>query len=151
MIGIKALALALGIAWAFGSPDVRQATGPEPVVMLATDRLAYEPGVPVAFAIAVDNPADAPVTLTFPSRQTYDIVVLDGEREVWRWSSDRFFATAMTELTVPPGVVLLGRERWDGRDASGAPVPVGTYRVVANLATNPPKPGNAVELRLGSP
>lgn len=153
MIALWLLALSLGMTWVPDGPDARQAAAPVPVVMLASDRPAYELGATATFTIAVDNPSDAPITLTFPSAQRFDVVVLaeDGQTEVWRWSGDRFFAAAVTERSFPPGLTLLGRESWDWRDQSGAPIQPGTYQVVGSLATSPPRAGNVVELQLTAP
>ena len=106
---------------------------------------------PVTFVLALDNPGSADATFTFRSGQVYDIVVLSGDVEVWRWSNGMMFGAMLTDRTYVPGVTLLGRERWDWRDANGAPVPPGRYRAVASLVTNPPSTGNVVELTLEAP
>jgi hypothetical protein len=148
---IRALIAALSLGLAFGpyetraSPDTPVA---RPVILLASDRPAYGTGMVVTFTMAIDNPASAPDRLEFPSSQVYDIVVLAGDTEVWRWSADRVFASVMTEVTFPPGVALVARESWDWRDKSGAPLPPGTYRVVGLLTTSPPQAGNVVEISL---
>jgi len=103
------------------------------------------------FTLAVDNPSEAAVTATFPSAQAYDIAVLAGETEVWRWSVGYAFAAALSERSFPPGVTLLGRETWDWRDADGVPLPSGTYRVVGSLTSAPPLDGNPVEIILAAP
>ena len=150
MLGRGVLALALSLVWAIGPTGGHQpAPDPSLVLLLASDQPAYGQGGAATFTIAVDNRGSAPAGLTFPSAQVYDVVVLAGETEVWRWSGDRFFTAALTERTFPPGLTLLGRESWDGRDQSGAPLPPGSYRAVGSLATSPPRSGNAVELQLG--
>ena len=152
MFGRGVLALALGLVWAIGATGGRQpAPDPSLVLLLASDQPAYGQGATATFTIAVDNPGSAPAALTFPSAQVYDVVVLAGETEVWRWSADRMFAAVVTERSYPPGLTLLGRESWNWRDAAGAPLPPGTYRVVASLATNPPRPGNVLEIELRAP
>ena len=125
------------------------AQAPGLVVLLASDQPAYPAGAPASFTIAVDNPTDAPVTVTFPSSQNYDIAVSDGTREVWRWSADRVFASVIKDRTFQPGVTLLGRETWDWRDASGAPLPPGSYRIAGSLATSPPRSGNSLLVDVG--
>lgn len=118
------------------------------VVLMASDRSSYQAGETVTFTLAVDNPGTAETTLTFPSGQSYDIVVMAGETEVWRWSAGRGFITVIREIPFQPGLSPLGRETWDWRDNAGAPLPPGSYRVVASLATNPPQAGNVIELTL---
>ena len=163
-LAIAALAVALLLVPS-GSIGAAQgdepAASPEPdaeddavaplVLLLATDRSLYGPGSTMTFTIAVDNPSTAPVTVAFSSAQRYDIAVLADGREVWRWSAGRAFAAALTERDFPPGVTLLGRERWDWRDAGGAALPPGQYRVIGTLMTAPPESGNVLELTLKAP
>ena len=103
------------------------------------------------FTLAVDNPSQTTVTATFPSAQAYDIVVLSGDAEVWRWSAGYAFAAALSERSFPPGLTLLGRETWDLHDAGGAPLPPWTYRVVGSVASAPPLDSNPVEIILTAP
>ena len=149
-LGIAALVLALAVVPG-GVAASQDALAPALVVLLASDRPVYGPGMPAAFTLAVDNPGAATVTATFPSAQAYDIVVLAGETEVWRWSAGYAFAAAMTERSFPPGLTLLGREAWDWRDTDGAPLPPGIYRVVGSLESAPPLDGNPVEIVLNVP
>jgi len=148
--GIAALILALALMPG-GAAATQDPAPPALVVLLASDRPSYGPGTAARFTLAVDNPGPAAVTATFPSAQVYDIVVLAGDAEVWRWSAGYAFAAAMTERSFPPGLTLLGREAWDWRDLDGAPLPPGTYRVVGSLASAPPLDGNPVEVVLAGP
>jgi hypothetical protein len=134
---------------AVASSAATTAQAPNLVVLVASDQPSYPVGTAATFTIAVDNPTDAPVSVTFSSSQLYDIAVSDGQREVWRWSADRMFAQVLSDRTFPPGVTLLGRERWDWRDATGAPLPPGSYRVVGTLATSPPRNGNVLLVEAG--
>ncbi len=118
------------------------------VVLLASDQAAYQLGSSVTFTIAADNPGPDPTTLTFSSGQRYDIVVMSGEAEVWRWSNERAFTAVFGESSFPSGLTLLGRETWDWRDNSGAPLPPGTYRVIGSIASVPPQQGNVLEITL---
>jgi hypothetical protein len=149
MVRLGILALILGLV---GIPDRTDAPAaaqaPALVVVLASDRPAYTVGTMATFTLAVDNPSDTSVMLTFPSEQRYDVVAFVGEVEVWRWSAGRDFADAESERSFPPGVTLLGRVTWDWRDASGAPLPPGTYRLVARLTAAPPQAGNVLEIPL---
>ena len=124
------------------------AQAPALVLLLATDASEYGPGAAVSFTVAVDNASDAPVTVTFPSAQLFDIVVSAEQRDVWHWSGERDFAQAEVERSFPPGVTLLGHTTWDLRDASGAPLPAGLYQVQGMLATAPRQPGNVLLMRL---
>ena len=153
-LGIAALVLFLAVVPGGGAASgvgAFQDAPPALVVLLASDRPSYGPGMAVRFTLAVDNPGQAPVVATFPSAQAYDIVVLAGDTEVWRWSAGYAFAAALTERSFPPGLTLLGREAWDWREAEGVPLPPGTYRVVGSLESAPPLDGNLVEITLTGP
>ena len=146
------LALILGLACVSGEPRTATAAQTGSVVVLfASDQPSYQLGTPATFTIAVDNPGPAPVSLTFPSGQRYDIVAMAGDVEVWRWSADRAFIALFGERSFQPGLTLLGRETWDWRDSSGAPLPPGTYRVVGSVASSPPQAGNVLEITLSAP
>jgi hypothetical protein len=146
---LAALLLSL-VPHAAGPTASSAAQTPNLVLLLASDQSAYLVGSTATFTLAVDNRGDTPLTATFSSSQLYDLVVSDGTREVWRWSADKMFATVIRDRTFPPGVTLLGRETWDWRDASGAALPPGSYRVVGSLATSPPREGNVLLVDLNA-
>jgi hypothetical protein len=53
-------------------------------------------GDEVKFDLTVTNPGQRKVELTFPSGQTYDVVVYDAAGgEVWRWSTGQMFTQAL--------------------------------------------------------
>jgi hypothetical protein len=60
-------------------------------------------GDSVRFLLQVTSTATEPVTLTFPSGQSADFMVLQGDRELWRWSADRMFTQAIRTETLAPG------------------------------------------------
>ncbi len=60
-------------------------------------------GDSIRFLLQVTNAEAGPVTLTFPSGQSADFVVLQGGRELWRWSADQMFTQAVRTETLPPG------------------------------------------------
>jgi hypothetical protein len=125
--------------------------GAPATLLLATEPPRSGTRDPVTFVLALDNPGVGDAMLTFSSSQVYDVTVLAGDVEIWRWSGGMGFGAVITDRSYPVGVTLLGRERWDWRDANGAPVPPGRYRAVASLATIPPRQGNVIELTLDLP
>ncbi len=66
----------------------------------------------VVFVLQVTNTADAPVELEFSSGQQFDFAVLDGTREVWRWSAERGFTQALGSETVAPGATRTYTASW---------------------------------------
>jgi hypothetical protein len=45
--------------------------------------------------LQVTNAAETPVDLDFRSGQTYDFLIWEGQRPVWRWSDDQMFTQAL--------------------------------------------------------
>ncbi len=66
----------------------------------------------IGLALQVTNTSAEPVRLTFPTGQSYDFVVSDGAREIWRWSADRMFTQAFRTETVAPGATLEYEATW---------------------------------------
>ncbi len=56
----------------------------------------------VRFTYMVTNTSGSPIELTFPTGQSFDFVVLDNGREVWRWSEDMMFTQAIRSETLRP-------------------------------------------------
>lgn len=57
----------------------------------------------VRMTLHVTNASEQPVEVVFPSGQSYDFIVSDGSREVWRWSSEMGFTQAVREETWAAG------------------------------------------------
>lgn len=75
--------------------------------------LQVEPGGDsVHLVFGVTNTSAEPVELNFSSGQSSDFVVLEGEREVWRWSADRFFTQALRSETLAPGETARYEASW---------------------------------------
>lgn len=66
----------------------------------------------VHFVLQVTNTGTEPVELRFRSGQSHDFVVLDGEREIWRWSGEMMFTQALRRETLAPGATLTFEEAW---------------------------------------
>lgn len=81
----------------------------------------------VTFAFTVTNPTTERVDLVFPDGLVVDVTVLDGDREVWRWSEGRAFTQAVQRETLAPGESSVSTLTWDGATP-------GRYRAVATLA-----------------
>jgi hypothetical protein len=83
----------------------------------------------VHFRYDVTNEGEEPIDLQFSSAQTHDVVVLDGDEEVWRYSADRMFAQMLQSKTVDAGETVSFEAEWTD------PVP-GEFDAVAFLAAN---------------
>jgi hypothetical protein len=68
----------------------------------------------VHLVFTVRNPSGAPIHITFPSSQRFDIVAVDSTtgQNVWTWSANQTFLTAVQEETVPGNGALVYRASW---------------------------------------
>jgi len=69
-------------------------------------------GDTVRLSLRVTNAADGPLTLVFPSGQTYDFAVARGEETLWQWSANRRWIQAVREETLAPGETRAFTEAW---------------------------------------
>jgi hypothetical protein len=109
------IALAVGCAPGNGRESQPEPSGDEEQHMEAgfvSSLQAETAGDSVRFTLRVTNASESPVTLTYPTGQTYDFVVQDGGAEVWRWSSDMMFTQAIRTETVAAGETLEFSEWW---------------------------------------
>lgn len=103
-------------------------TGPNVSPVSLDGRLAADVGDgAVAFVFTVTNDGSEPADLTFRSGLRAEVVVSEGETEVWRWSDGRLFTQAVETETVGPS----GSVRFELRWADPEP---GTYTATASLA-----------------
>jgi hypothetical protein len=68
----------------------------------------------VHLVFTVRNPSGAPIHITFPSSQRFDIVAVDSTtgQNVWTWSANQTFLAAVQEETVPGNGALVYRVSW---------------------------------------
>jgi hypothetical protein len=82
-----------------------------PPPLVSSLQVEAEPGQ-VHLVLQVTNSAAEPVTLTFPSGQSYDFAVhADGEW-IWRWSAGMGFTQAVREVTLAAGETITFSESW---------------------------------------
>lgn len=98
-------------------------------------------GRDVEFALRVTNATEKRLELSFADGHTHDVLILDAAgREVWRWSRDRMFTSAVQTKLLGAGETTNYTERWTPpADAAGS------YTVIASLRSS----NNPVELRHG--
>ncbi|MGH2600480.1 MAG: BsuPI-related putative proteinase inhibitor, partial [Dehalococcoidia bacterium] len=117
---------------------------------LSTPRNVYAAGETIPFEMVLRNrSATQPATLTFPSGQDFDVVVSSADgREVWRWSTGRFFTQVVRDVTLAPGEERRFSATWDQRTDAGTAAPAGAYQARAVLTTQAPVNSNGVDLRI---
>lgn len=105
------------------------------------------PAGPITWVIEFTNTSEEPVTITFPSGQPGDAVVLDSDDTVvHRWSDGRFFDQAVRDLTLAPGQT----ERVELPDDLSAVEP-GFYELRLELAVVSPPEAFEQNLRVTKP
>ncbi len=88
----------------------------------------------VHLVFTVKNPSGAPIKITFPSSQRFDIVAIDSltGQNVWTWSASQTFLGALQEETVPGNGALVYTASWK-------PPAKRLYLFHATLASTSPK------------
>lgn len=95
-IGVALALLLLSCAAPGGSGEA--ADGP-----LLTSLQVSRSGDQVTFHLQLMNTAATPVELTFPTGQSADFIVRQGNDRIWRWSDDQMFTQAVRTEVLEPG------------------------------------------------
>ena len=68
----------------------------------------------VHLVFTVKNPSGAPIRISFPSSQRFDIVAIDSTtgRNVWTWSANQTFLAMVQDETVPGNGALVYTASW---------------------------------------
>lgn len=104
---------------------------------LTVSRAAYKAGQAIRMTFQVVNTSGKSVTYNFGSGQRFDITAVNAAgTPVWDWAAGKLFSQNLSSLTVAPGKALVYSAVWNGRDASGHPVPAGVYTLNAHLASD---------------
>lgn len=70
------------------------------------------------------------IILTYSSGQLYDFIVFDDNNdEIYRWSSDKSFITAIIDKTIKKNEKLVFNEEWDFRSKDGEYISDGKYTI----------------------
>ena len=67
----------------------------------------------VEFRFSVENENTEPVELEFRSGQVADVVVYEGDEEVWRYSDGRMFTQAIQREQLSPGESFAYEMTWE--------------------------------------
>jgi hypothetical protein len=96
-------------------------------LMASTDSVVH-------LVFTVRNPSGAPIKVSFPSSQRFDIVAIDSTtgKNVWTWSANRSFLATLQDETVPGNGALVYTASWK-------PPAKGLYLFHATLASTSPR------------
>lgn len=92
-------------------------------------------GKPVTWKLEVENAGPGEATLVFRSGKNGDVVLLEGAREAYRWSADKYFSQAMREERL--GV---GERKAFTLEEKALSAAAGDYELVAELDSEPAPP-----------
>lgn len=119
----------------------------------APERVA--PGAPVPIRLVLENASDAPETVYLTGRPiAFDVVVEDSAgRDVWTRLAGETMSMVLQMVELAPGERREFRAEWDQRDAEGAPVGPGEYRLRGRLSMEAGAwmESEPVTLRIGPP
>ncbi|MEX2572258.1 MAG: BsuPI-related putative proteinase inhibitor [Gemmatimonadota bacterium] len=105
--------------------------GPSATGPLLPSMQVYTAGDAVTVVLQVTNTSDSAIELNFPTGQTYEFVVEQGGREVWRWSEGQAFTQALRQERVEPGETLRFEAIWP---ATGSPT--GSFVATGSLTAS---------------
>lgn len=101
---------------------------------------SFVQGESIELLLSVTNPSNTDVKLRFSSGQQYDFYIeSDSYEEVWRWSANRLFIAALTELLVPAGETVEVSEVWDQQVAADVYLDIGSYKVYGSFLEQSPE------------
>lgn len=87
----------------------------------------------INFVFDINNLTDTDQMITFSSSQTFDFNVYNSKDEqVYNWSSVRSFMMMIQDVSIVKDEHVRYEIPWDYKDASGAMLPAGSYKVVFN-------------------
>jgi hypothetical protein len=92
-------------------------------------------GGPVTWKLDVKNGGPGEATLAFRSGKDGDVVLMQGGREAYRWSSAKYFSQALRQETLAAGE----RRTFTLEEAALSAAP-GDYELVAELDSQPAPP-----------
>ena len=119
----------------------RPMLGPDGLhVKVHTDKKVYAEKEPVHISIKITNLSSEAISKYFPSGQKFDIVVMSGSGEVWRWSKGRMFIMAIQPFLLDPGQSVAYEHIWMQDRSDGGFAGRGKYSVIGEIAFVPPAP-----------
>lgn len=117
-------------------------------IELKLNKTSYKLKEPITMSLTVANKSKETFRDSFRSAQSYDFVVKQDNKEIWRWSADRFFAQVITEFTLVSGKSKSFEEIWEQVNNEGKGVPAGKYQAIGMLATRPERSSEAVSVEI---
>lgn len=136
---IKSLLLVIALSGCDNS-----GTPPLQTTLILRDKFSQESshftqGEPIEFVLTSTNTTNEPITLHFNSAQQFDFYIKPvSDTEIWRWSDDMTFATALTSFTLPAHGTEEAAETWAQTLATGGNIPTGNYTAYGSFLDRTP-------------
>jgi len=100
----------------------------------------YVQGENIEFYISLTNITNNEVRLNFNDGQQYDFYISSSNNtEIWRWSDNKGFTLALTELVIPAGETIVVSEIWNQVIAGGDEIPIGSYTAYGSFLEQSPE------------
>ena len=88
--------------------------------------------------VTARNKGNKPLMLKFNTAQQYEFYAKDeNQRIVWKWSNDRVFAEALTDVTLAPGEMFSRSAKWNYLRNDGYRVKAGKYQIMGAITVQP--------------
>lgn len=111
---------------------------------------SYSLGQSVKFSYVLKNRSSRPITYNFSSSKQYDMWVMIGDKEIYRYSKGRMYTMAFTSLTINPNQTRTFNIVWNQKDNDGHDIGPGVYNVYAQLTpTKDQPPATTGKVRIG--
>ena len=95
---------------------------------------SFVQGENIEFFLVATNNSSNTITLNFIDTQQYDFYISSSTNtEIWRWSADKVFGDALTELVIQAGDSIEISEIWDQSLPGGGTIAIGSYSAAGSL------------------
>jgi hypothetical protein len=125
-------------SWLFIAPIIiimasRAATPAKVFAGVTCDKPVYKTGETMAIALTVLNTGSSLLEITFTSGQKYDFYLYNGAKLIWKWSRDKMFTQALSNLTLVPNKPLTFVITFNQVLLSGEAIGPGRYQLKGSL------------------
>ena len=139
-IGIVSLHFLLSLSFLLGlcGSDAVEAGTKDPSGFLEVKTKAVPKSTHCDITVTALNRGSKPLMLKFNTAQQYEFYAKDeNQRIVWKWSNDRVFAEALTNITLAPGETFSRSAKWNYLRNDGHRVPAGKYQIMGAITPQP--------------
>lgn len=117
------------------------------IIKINTDKKSYNQGEKVNITLIITNQGAKPVFFDFLSSKKYDFWVVDeNNREIWRWSRDKFFLQVLTNMKLGAGKSHIFNEAWEQKNNKGNQLKPGIYKIYGEFSLKKLLPAGSVNI-----